>query len=289
MTKVFAETLIFEDNFNKLDFGRWQHETTMSGGGNWEFEMYRNNRTNSFIRDGVLYLQPSLTAEAIGENAMKTGDMAIWGNDPSSYCTSNAFYGCERNAAFGNWINPIMSSRLRTVDSFSFTYGRMEVRAQLPQGDWIWPAIWLLPKHSEYGLWPASGEIDIMESRGNECDGWNSKFGSTLHWGPNWDQDMYEPTTAEYVHSEPLSDEMHTYGLIWTEQGIKTYIDDETNVVLDVDMSSESFWSKGGWTNQNNPWEGETPNAPFNRDFYLIFNVAVGGVNGYFPDDMCNK
>ena len=88
-----------------------------------------------------------------------------------------------------------------------------------------------------------------MESRGNACDGWNTKFGSTLHWGPNWDQDPYEMTTAEYTHSEPLGNEMHTYGLIWTEEGIKTYIDDETNIVLDVDMTDTDFFTKGGWTN----------------------------------------
>ena len=93
-----AETLIWEDDFEKLDFKKWQHEITLSGGGNWEFEQYRNNRTNSFVKDGVLHLQPTLTSEAIGETVMKTGDYAIWGGDPSSYCTSNAFWGCERNA-----------------------------------------------------------------------------------------------------------------------------------------------------------------------------------------------
>lgn len=53
---ALAETLIFEDNFDTLDFSKWQHELTMGGGGNWEFEIYRNNRTNSFVDDGVLHL-----------------------------------------------------------------------------------------------------------------------------------------------------------------------------------------------------------------------------------------
>lgn len=51
-----AETLIFEDNFDKLNFKTWEHELTLSGGGNWEFEWYVNNRTNSYIKDGVLYM-----------------------------------------------------------------------------------------------------------------------------------------------------------------------------------------------------------------------------------------
>lgn len=67
-----------------------------------------------------------------------------------------------------------------------------------------------------------------------------------------------------------------------------TYIDSEDNVVLDVDTSSQSFWEKGGFKTDN-PWVGEPANAPFNRDFYLIFNVAVGGTNAYFPDGQCGK
>ena len=62
-----AETLIFSDDFNKFDLKTWKHEITMGGGGNWEFEMYHNNRTNSFVESGALYLQPYLTSEAIGE------------------------------------------------------------------------------------------------------------------------------------------------------------------------------------------------------------------------------
>jgi cytochrome c2 len=75
------------------------------------------------------------------------------------------------------------------------------------------------------------------------CDaGGNNSFGSTLHWGPAWPADPYELTHADYVHYESLSDAMHTYGLVWTEDRLFTYVDDESNIVLDVDMKSESFW-----------------------------------------------
>ena len=82
-------------------------------------------------------------------------------------------------------LNPIQSARLRTANSFSFKYGRVEIRAQLPRGDWIWPAIWMMPRYNAYGGWPASGEIDIMESRGNAPGyplGGHNAYGSTLHW-----------------------------------------------------------------------------------------------------------
>lgn len=62
----------------------------------------------------------------------------------------------------------------------------------MPRGDWIWPAIWMLPKNAEYGNWPASGEIDIVESRGNpNCPNGVHSFGSTLHWGPDWATDAW--------------------------------------------------------------------------------------------------
>ena len=293
-SSAMAETLIWEDQFDKLDLKKWSHEVTMSGGGNWEFEWYSNNRTNSFVEDGVLYLQPTLTADNIGEDQLHTADFNIWGGTPASTCTSNAFYGCERNAAAsGNVINPIQSARLRTAGKFAFKYGRIEIKAQLPKGDWLWPAIWLLPADETYGGWPASGEIDIMESRGNDAScvtGGNNKFASTLHWGPAWDANGYEQTTQQYTSAESLADDFHIYGLEWTADRIKTYIDTPDNVVLDVDTSSQSFWEKGGWENRDNPWAHEKEiNAPFNQEFYLIMNVAAGGTNGYFPDGECGK
>jgi hypothetical protein len=93
----------------------------MSGGGNWEFEWYVNNRTNSYVDEGILYLQPTQTEDAIGQQTLMSGDVNIWGGSPADLCTMNAFYGCERNAAAsGNYINPVRSARLRSVQSFNF-------------------------------------------------------------------------------------------------------------------------------------------------------------------------
>lgn len=199
-----AETLVWSDDFTSFNLSTWQHEITAGGEGNWEFEYYHNNRSNSFVYNGSLWLKPTLTADRIGEAAVKSGyTLDLWGGDPASLCTSNADYGCQRvSGAGGNYLNPIQSARVRTVNSFSFKYGRVEVRAKLPKGDWLWPAIWMLPKNQQYGLWPASGEIDIMESRGNAAsypEGGNNMFGSTLHWGPYFGQDKWPQTHAEYT------------------------------------------------------------------------------------------
>jgi hypothetical protein len=93
----------------------------------------------------------------------------------------------------------------------------------------------MLPKLNEFGPWPASGEIDIMESRGN-APGYAAKgndwFGSTLHWGPNWDQNRYELTHKDYQHTESLGKTFHTYGLYWDNKGLYTYFDTPDNKVL---------------------------------------------------------
>ena len=121
------------------------------------------------MRDSTLFIRPTLTADFIGESNLYSGyTMDMWGASPADQCTGNAFYGCSRTAGGGgNILNPIQSARLRTAESFSFKYGRVEVSARVPCGDWLWPAIWLMPRYNAYGQWPASGEIDLMESRGN--------------------------------------------------------------------------------------------------------------------------
>ena len=73
-----AGELIFEDEFDKIDFTIWDHEITMAGGGNWEFQVYWNNRTNSYTRDSVLYIKPTLTSDRFGEDFVRMGELDVW-------------------------------------------------------------------------------------------------------------------------------------------------------------------------------------------------------------------
>jgi beta-glucanase (GH16 family) len=108
-------------------------------------------------------------------------------------CTANTnaqYYAeaCTRNANTSSHtiLNPVRSARLTTQGKKSIRYGRVEVVAKVPKGDWLWPAIWMMPEDSEYGIWPLSGEIDIMESRGNARGyrtGGRETVSSTIHWG----------------------------------------------------------------------------------------------------------
>jgi hypothetical protein len=142
--------LIFEENFDKLRFDVWQHEITLAGGGNWEFQIYNNNRTNSFAKDGTLHIRPTLTADDLGEDFLYSGVLDVNGGTPADYCTDSTNYGCQRTGSRDHIINPIKSAALRTVNSFAFKYGKLEARAKLPAGDWLWPAIWLMPKYNAY-------------------------------------------------------------------------------------------------------------------------------------------
>lgn len=281
--------LTLDEEFDTFNLSLWKHELTLSGGGNWEFEGYYNNRSNSYVKNGVLYIKPTLLEDQIGIDNLRNGfTMDIWGGSPADLCTENSFYGCLRTSgAGGNYLNPVRSARLRTAESFYFKYGRVEVKAKLPKGDWLWPAIWMLPRYDSYGNWPSSGEIDIMESRGNSPDyppGGYDTFGSTLHWGIDWQSDFYAKTHATKKVSD-LADNFHIYGLVWNASYIGTYLDDETNMVLSYPIT-DSFWSQTGYQSPpwDNPWVGRGNDAPFDQEFYLIINLACGGTTGYWPE-----
>lgn len=139
--------LIFEENFDAFDLDTWNHAKTMAGGGNWEFQYYNNNRTNSYVEDGNLHIVPTFTADEEDDSWLYTGTMNINGGSPGDHCTDPSWSGCERSMAKdGDIINPIKSALLRSVHSFNYKFGKLEVRAKMPSGDWLWPAIWLMPK-----------------------------------------------------------------------------------------------------------------------------------------------
>ncbi|XP_059608690.1 beta-1,3-glucan-binding protein-like [Phlebotomus argentipes] len=294
---ICSGQLLFEENFNELNFAKWQHEITLAGGGNWEFQWYSNNRSNSYVNGGLLYIRPTLTNDTTGDHFISSGTLNIHGGAPADQCTNPQFWGCERTGSFNNVINPIKSARIRTVNSFAFRYGRVEVQAKLPAGDWLWPAIWLMPKHNVYGSWPASGEIDLMEARGNRNllqNGVNigvERVGSTLHFGPYPALNGANTThfTRNSAAGNGFNRAFHRYQLEWTPDSMRFYVDGQ--LIGTVNASTTSFWDRGGFAARapgtENPWRYAGRMAPFDQEFYLIINLAVGGTN-FFPDNVSN-
>ncbi|XP_018563526.1 beta-1,3-glucan-binding protein-like [Anoplophora glabripennis] len=292
--KICPGDLIFQDNFDDFKLPVWQHELTLGGGGNWEFQWYNNNRTNSYVENGILHIKPTLLADEKGESFLYSGTLDVNGGSPADQCTNPQWYGCVRTGNKVHVLNPIKSARIRTVDSFAYKYGKSEVRAKLPSGDWLWPAIWMMPRWNSYSSWPASGEIDIMESRGNKnlvtSNGINigtQQVGSTLHWGPNPDYNKFMQTHFEKNNKSGYDSDFHKYQLEWTPEKIVFSLDD--TVIGTVTPPDGGFWELGNLaaTGVENPWKRNSKMAPFDQEFYIIINLAIGGI-GYFPDDANN-
>ena len=158
------------------------------------------------------------------------------------------------------------SARLSTQYKFSVCGGRIEVRARCDAGKSLWPAIWMLPEESVYGGWAASGEIDIMEGWGSTPE----KICGTIHFGDAWPNNTYLTNNYEFPAGESSAD-WHVYAIEWERGVIRWYVDDHL-------YSTQTEWSSAGHAYP----------APFDQNFYLILNLAVGGhfdgVDGIYGD-----
>ncbi|KAK4995303.1 hypothetical protein LTR66_004844 [Elasticomyces elasticus] len=274
----------------------WTKEVEVGGFGNGQFEQTTNTDENAFIQNGMLHIKPTLQDPKLMDtnNVINLLD--------SKQCTSTIWSNCvaATNTTNGTVVNPVKSARINTKAGATIKYGRVEVVAQLPAGDWLWPAIWMLPVNDTYGPWPTSGEIDIMESRGNNytyAQGGNNIVSSTLHWGPNpsndgWWQNNVKRNALHTTYSKGF----HTFGLEWSEKYVFSYIDTRLLQVLYANFD-KPFWQKGNFpvsdsngTRLTDPWsQTGRDSTPFDQDFYLILNVAVGGTNGWFKDGASGK
>lgn len=199
-----------------------------------------------------------------------------WGNNEQEFYTdSNATVKdgiLTISAKHEPYVDPVQgsfdytSSKLLSINKFSTCGGRIEVRSRCDSGKSLWPAIWMLPEDSFYGGWAASGEIDIMEGWGSAPE----KVCGTLHFGDLWPDNKY--LTKEYFFENGDSTEnWHTYAIEWDSGQISWFVDD----VL--------YSTQTEWYSANRPYP-----APFDQNFYIILNLAVGGhfdgVNGIYGD-----
>ncbi|KAF3283187.1 hypothetical protein TWF970_001166 [Orbilia oligospora] len=296
--------IVLDDDFTSgIDPSVWNYEIQLDGYGNGHFDWTTSDPTNAYTDKNGLHIVPTLT----NETTTITNDQILNGYTlnltTTKTCTSQQISACgiRSNSTTGKMINPVRSARLTTKGKRGIAFGKMEIVAKLPRGDWLWPAIWMMPAYSVYGTWPASGEIDIVESRGNNYDfpqGGRDHFGSALHWGPYPGVDAYWRTMGQTtLKRSDFSKEFYTFGLEWTEDYIVTYVNNRIHQVMYIPFTKGGFWQRGEFikynaTEESNPWRpveegGKTHHikaAPFDQEFYLLLNVAVGGTNGYFKD-----
>ncbi|KAK4570545.1 hypothetical protein LTR86_002627 [Recurvomyces mirabilis] len=294
-----------EDDFHTIDENTWSYEIQRGGFGTGSFEWTTNDPKNAYTDAEGLHIVPTLTTETTDISPAQIIDGYVLNLTTAHTCTSDDYTMCSvrSNVTAGTIVNPVRSARLITKGKKSLKYGRVEVMAKMPQGDWLWPAIWMMPESSVYGSWPQSGEIDIAETKGNSpvnyTNGRDAMY-STLHWGPSSATDAFWRTSGKHVlKRSDYSSAFHLYGLEWTSKYLFMYIDSRLLQVffLKFDNGPKSMWNRGkfGETIVNksalaDPWsQTGQDNTPFDQNFYLILNVAVGGTNGYFEDGKGNK
>jgi beta-glucanase (GH16 family) len=209
--------LVWSDEFNGSglpDSTKWGYDVGGSGWGNNELQFYTQGRIeNARVQNGHLII------EARKESMQN-----------SNYT----------------------SSRMVSKNKGDWKYGRIEVKAKLPKGKGIWPAIWMLPTRSTYGGWPKSGEIDIMEFVGYMPD---SVFG-TVHTGSF--NHMIGTQKTGRIALKDLANAFHVYAIEWTADKISFLIDGKSYFQFENNKSGSGAW-------------------PFDQEFHLILNVAVGG------------
>jgi beta-glucanase (GH16 family) len=187
-----------------------------------------------------------------------------WGNNELQYYKENNAQIQEGNliieARKESYMGaPYTSSRIISMDKFSFKYGRVDIRACLPEGQGIWPALWMLGQNFKTVGWPACGEIDIMEMVGG------SEREKTVHGTVHWDDGGHAQYGGQFSLSEgTFNDEFHVFSIIWDEISIRWLVDDQQYHIIDITPEGLS---------------------EFQEDFYLILNLAVGGNWPGNPDE----
>ena len=200
-----------------------------------------------------------------------------WGNNESQYYTSDiknssVVNGCLRITPLNESINNFnyTSAKLVTENKVDFTQpGKITVRFRSPEGVGMWPAIWMMPLESIYGGWPASGEIDLVEIRGDNMQ----EILSTVHYGSDPSNHKFQGGSYFLPQSNNLNERFHELEFTWQENSMKFILDSQYTV---FEITSNQI--------------GFDENYPFNEIFYLIINVAVGGnfVGNYINNnDLC--
>lgn len=241
--------LVWSDEFDGpgIDAKKWGFDIDCWGGGNEERQCYTDSPLNAAVRGGRLVI--TARQEPTTGPALPAAQRAASGNSQAQV------------------TRLFSSARLTTRGKAAWRFGRIAIRARLPQGQGTWPAIWMLPEQAVFGPWAASGEIDILEAvnLGVPCatcpGGRENTILATLHFGGAWPDNRQAGT--EHPFPAVLDGQFHTYAIDWSPDRIVWTVDGQPFA-----EKRASQWSTTGST---------LPGAPFDQPFHLILNLAIGG------------
>ncbi|MDX2188237.1 MAG: glycoside hydrolase family 16 protein [Bacteroidota bacterium] len=148
----------------------------------------------------------------------------------------------------------VTSASITTKGKFEFTYGKVEIRAKIPKGAGTWPALWMMADSKKYGQWPKNGEIDLLESVGWDAN----KIHCNIHTEAY--NHVKKTNKGKSIEVPNLYNEFHVYTLEWSTAELAFYMDDEIVFTYEneTQVDDPTIW-------------------PYNRPFYLLMNLAIGG------------
>lgn len=276
-TPLCRGQLIFEENFDQLNESRWLHEVRAPlDSKDAEFVLYDGKVR---LRDGQLVIEPKLWSSYRADLDITHSQL-----DLSQRCTGthNRQKECVLLTGGPLIMPPVVAPRISTKDSFQFKYGRIEIRAKLPKGDWLVPLLLLEPYMESYGQTGyESGQLRVAMIRGNDqlrLPQGKLIDGRTLLAGPvlSTEASQREDFMVQLRRNIHFGNDFHVYGLEWSSEGLRFTIDGKDygellNNYADSDLNTS--WRRGG------------PTAPFDRKFYITLGLSVGGF-GDFVDNL---
>lgn len=252
--------------------GRYIKETVEvqvdEGGGSGPVPIDRGYTTPLEYAGYSLVWQDEFSGNSINSSfwGFDTGNNNGWGNNELEYYriqnawVANEVLTIEAREEYYQGFN-YTSAKLKTKGKKSFQYGRIDIRALMPEGQGMWPALWTLGNDINSVSWPNCGEIDIMEMKGGS-DREKTVYG-TAHWDSGGNNASYGKTRTLPSEEYNLAEAYHVFTIIWDENSIKWFLDDQQYNVLDITGSTMSEFHQAHW---------------------FIFNVAVGGNFPGSPD-----
>lgn len=204
-------------------------------------------------------LDPAFWTFEGGGGGWGNNELQFYREDNTSMVNGNLVITAKKQN-FGS--NEYTSSRIVTKGKKAFKFGRIDIRAALPKGQGLWPALWMLGSNIDAVSWPACGEIDIMELTGNLPN----RVLSTVHFGANTSQHQYVSQAKYLSGSANFQDEFHVFSIDWEADKIQFLVDNELyHTITPASLNGAAY--------------------PFNKPFFFIFNVAVGGNLPGSPDN----